>query len=180
MPYLLQTPRLTLRPINENDYPLLRSMHLNEKMNSLAGPALLRTEEQSQTGFKYCLQIEKDDPRLGSWITEIKPSQLPIGSVILRKPATKDPMEGLEIGYSFYPEYWGMGLAQESVRAMVEYALREFGPMRIIALVSPVNTASRNVLIKTGFISVGVTDYVNPSTGNVSSTELLELHPSSP
>ena len=175
MPFLIQTKRLTLRPLAATDFPFVRSLHLNERMLSHSGGGPLRTEEQSITGFQYCLEIEKVEPRLGSWIVELKPQQLPIGSLILRRPATKNPIEGLEIGYSLLPEFWGLGLAQESARAMVDYARKEFGPVRMVALINPVNEASRNVLVKTGFISCGTTEYVDPSTGEVKHTEVLEI-----
>lgn len=84
-------------------------------------------------------------------------------------------MDGIEIGYSFAPEHWNKGYAQESARGMVEYAYQQFGPVRMVALIKPDNTASRNALTKTGFVFVGMTEFVDQSNGQILPSEVLEI-----
>jgi len=56
-----------------------------------------------------------------------------------------------ELGYRFFPEYWGMGLATEAGRASIEFARSDLGLERLVAMVHPDNVASASVLTKLGF-----------------------------
>jgi RimJ/RimL family protein N-acetyltransferase len=56
-----------------------------------------------------------------------------------------------ELGYRFMPEYWGRGLATEAGRASIEFARRDLGLQRLVALVHPDNVASAGVVTKLGF-----------------------------
>ncbi len=175
MPYLYQTERLTLRPLVKEDFPFMRKLHVDDRIMKHIGTGVPRTEEQSRVAMDHCLQIEQQDKRLGSWIIELKPDLSPIGNLIIRNPATREKTEGLEIGYSLLPDFWGNGYAQEATKGMIEYAYHQFGRVRIVALIDPTNAASRNVLVKTGFVSVGMTEYVDPSSGQIKPTEILEV-----
>lgn len=56
-----------------------------------------------------------------------------------------------EIGYALLPEFWGKGYASEITRRLVAYA-RDCGSVEsLVALVSPENQASINVLTKQQF-----------------------------
>lgn len=56
-----------------------------------------------------------------------------------------------ELGYRFFREFWGLGLATEAGRASIDYARDELRLTRLVALVHPDNTASARVLGKLGF-----------------------------
>lgn len=56
-----------------------------------------------------------------------------------------------ELGYRFFPEFWGRGLATEAGRASIDFARAELGLRRLVALVHPDNAASASVLMKLGF-----------------------------
>jgi RimJ/RimL family protein N-acetyltransferase len=56
-----------------------------------------------------------------------------------------------ELGYRFFPEYWGKGLATEAGRASIEFARSDLGLKRLVAMVHPDNVASARVLAKLGF-----------------------------
>ena len=56
-----------------------------------------------------------------------------------------------ELGYRFFPEYWGMGLATEAGRASIEFASADLGLTRLVAMVHPENVASARVVAKLGF-----------------------------
>jgi RimJ/RimL family protein N-acetyltransferase len=66
-------------------------------------------------------------------------------------------LEGVDLGYRFWPELWGKGLATEAGRASIDFA-RELGIDRLIGLVVPENRASAHVLEKLGFSYVGKRD----------------------
>jgi ribosomal-protein-alanine N-acetyltransferase len=56
-----------------------------------------------------------------------------------------------ELGYRFFPEYWGKGLATEAGRASIEFARSDLGLKRLVAMVHPDNVASARVVAKLGF-----------------------------
>jgi [ribosomal protein S5]-alanine N-acetyltransferase len=56
-----------------------------------------------------------------------------------------------ELGYRFFPEFWGKGLATEAGRASIEFASAELGLKRLVAMVHPENLASARVVVKLGF-----------------------------
>ena len=57
-----------------------------------------------------------------------------------------------EIGFVLARKYWGKGYASEIGIAQIEYGMESAGCERLLALVSPGNTASRSVLHKIGMI----------------------------
>src|SRR5215831_10797786 len=56
-----------------------------------------------------------------------------------------------EIGYWLGEEFWGRGIVTEAVRALTDYAFREFDLVRLYAAVFEGNVASVRVLEKAGY-----------------------------
>ncbi|MFZ1806097.1 MAG: GNAT family protein [Cyclobacteriaceae bacterium] len=56
-----------------------------------------------------------------------------------------------EIGYFIAEPFWGMGIATEAIRMMIEYAFKNFDVIRIEAGVFEFNKSSMRVLEKNGF-----------------------------
>jgi [ribosomal protein S5]-alanine N-acetyltransferase len=56
-----------------------------------------------------------------------------------------------ELGYRFFAEFWGLGLATEAGRASIEFARSKLGLKRLVAMVHPENAASARVLSKLDF-----------------------------
>jgi len=54
------------------------------------------------------------------------------------------------VGYIFFPAFWGQGLATEAVTAVVEHLI-SVGVARLVATVTVGNAASARVLTKAGF-----------------------------
>ena len=60
-----------------------------------------------------------------------------------------------EIGFLFHPDYWGKGLAQEAVSALVAYLFATCDLPELTAEVDPRNAASLRLLAKLGFVETG-------------------------
>ena len=56
----------------------------------------------------------------------------------------------VEVGYGFYSEYWGHGLATEITAACLGFARDPLELATVVALTSPANLASQHVLVKSG------------------------------
>jgi RimJ/RimL family protein N-acetyltransferase len=83
----------------------------------------------------------------GLWVVARKETSQPIGMCGLLK---RDQLPDVDLGYAFFPEFWGHGYAHESARATLDWA-RSRRLERIVAIVSPGNAASIRLLEKLGF-----------------------------
>ena len=70
-----------------------------------------------------------------------------------------DDLQDVDIGYRFFPAYWGKGLATEACRPIVGYGFEVLQLRRIIGLVDPANVASVRVLKKLGMIHLETFEY---------------------
>lgn len=177
MPKHIATPRIILKPVTLNDCDFIFSLHSNPEVMKYIGNGVPRDEQQCRASVDRYLKIQADEPLLGAWIACLKDTDEPIGSLILRKPATAEETEGLEIGYSFVVPHWGKGYATECSKGIIDYAYQEFGSVRIVALIEPTNDASRKTLIKLGFTPAGFTTYLDATNGVIKPTEILEIKP---
>jgi RimJ/RimL family protein N-acetyltransferase len=175
MPSPLQTKRLLLRPLAASDYDFMRTIHTDPLVMKYIGGGSLRTETQTFEMIEKVLRIEKECADLGAWIAVLRETGEPIGNFILRIPATSEKTEGLEIGYSITPSYWGKGYTVEACQGILEYAFQELKVNRVVALIHATHDASRRVLEKLNFTPAGTTMYVDPATGNQLPTDVLEL-----
>lgn len=66
-------------------------------------------------------------------------------------------MRTVEVGYSFTSERWGQGYAIEALGALVEWLFETVGVTRAFGMLHPDNTASAQVLERTGFLFEGHT-----------------------
>lgn len=60
-----------------------------------------------------------------------------------------------EMGYRLLREYWGRGYASEAVKAVIEYAFRNFRIHRLVAFVNAENTGSVALARRVGMIEEG-------------------------
>ena len=66
---------------------------------------------------------------------------------VLRRDSLPDP----DIGFSFFPDYWSQGYAQESARAVMDHARQSLDIGRILAITTQDNEPSMRLLDKLGF-----------------------------
>lgn len=63
----------------------------------------------------------------------------------------RDTLDDVDLGFAFLPDHRRHGYALEASRAVLEHGCISLGLKRIVAIVSPHNTASANLLDKLGF-----------------------------
>jgi ribosomal-protein-alanine N-acetyltransferase len=72
-----------------------------------------------------------------------------IGRAVVRHLEVEG-IDEVEVGYGFYPEFWGRGLATEVARACVEIGLDQLGLASVVAVTLPTHHASQRVMQKAG------------------------------
>lgn len=144
---ILQTQRLTLRPLCDDDISLLYAIQSNRvaMQFTYVAPSIeecsrrLRTYEDSRQslGFAPWVVVDRIEGRVIGW-----------GGLSV-DPC--DPGWGLEVSYFFDPAYWGSGFATELVASALRHAFHDLSHSRVSAFAMSDNLASIRVLQKCGF-----------------------------
>lgn len=96
--------------------------------------------EHAATGFTKWRLIDHDDRLVG-------------------RAGFGTQLDGRELGYTIRRELWGQGLATEIATALVSWHLANASAIPLYAYVAVDNPASRRVLDKIGFESIGGGDH---------------------
>jgi len=91
------------------------------------------------------------DYGFGLWILRERGGGEPVGRAVLRHLLVEG-VDEVEVGYAFYPAFWGQGLATEVATACLELGRRRLHLATIVAVTSPTNLASQHVLEKVGLV----------------------------
>jgi [ribosomal protein S5]-alanine N-acetyltransferase len=166
MDYFLSTARLGFRCWSEDDLPLAMELWTDPEVTGLFGgpytPEMVRARlgremaQMRETGLQY-------------WPIFLLDGDRHAGCAGLRMHNQEQRI--FELGYHLRPLFWGMGLATEASRAVIDLAFGELGATALFAGHHPSNDRSRRVLLKLGFEYV--CDEVFPATGMVEPTYLL-------
>lgn len=155
---IIETDRLILRKINQNDYKEMKSILQNKDL-MIIGWGKTYSDDEVQTwinkimeqyekyGYSYYIVIEKNSN-----------SVIGIMGII---PVNIKNTDYIEIAYILKQEYWGNGYATEGIEGCISYAFSIFNADKIIAQVIPENKSSIKVLERLGmkFIDEYVRDY---------------------
>lgn len=83
----------------------------------------------------------------GMYLTELKEGRTPIGICGLVKRAS---LKDVDIGFAFFPQFWGQGYAYEAASAVLAFGKSVLGLHRIVAVTTHDNRDSIRVLEKLG------------------------------
>ena len=145
----LETERLILRPPQRDDMDAWVEFHADpvvmEHLGGVQGPELTwravcaMTGSWTINGFSMFSIIEKSS---GQWIGRLGPW----------KP---EGWPGTEIGWGLSRAAWGKGYATEISTGLLRFAFEEASLPEVVATHDKANVASRNVLLKSGFVDRG-------------------------
>lgn len=137
----LETPRLILKKMSENDFDDIADMLQNPEVmyawehgfSSKEVNEWIRKNMQyyEQCGYAYFLAYDKKLEKV-------------VGQIALL-PDTIKGQNYLEVGYIIKKEYWGNGYAKEGAQGLINYAFEKLNAKEVIAEIRPGNTWSRNV-----------------------------------
>jgi [ribosomal protein S5]-alanine N-acetyltransferase len=156
----LETERLLLRAPVPGDAEALAPMYADPEVMRYVGDGRPLTRAETERSVKRMIQRWEADG-FGLFTTVRKEDGAVIGRVGLLvwnsetwQPTTRaeaqDDRAEVEVGYTLGRDFWGQGYATEAAGAVRDYALRELGADRLIALIIHGNTASENVARKLG------------------------------
>jgi RimJ/RimL family protein N-acetyltransferase/transcriptional antiterminator Rof (Rho-off) len=144
---VLETERLVLRELGLDDAEFVLRLTNEPSFLEFIGDKGVRTLDDARN---YIVTGPLDSYRRhghGLLLVRLKEGGEPIGTCgILRK----DWLDAPDIGYAFLPSCWGRGYAQEAAAAVLEHGRRACSLGRIVAVVTPHNTASIRLLEKLG------------------------------
>ena len=151
---LLETPRLSLRVLTEDDAAFVLGLLNEPSFIRNIGDRGVRTIEDARAYLAQGPIASYARFGFGLYLVELKTARTPIGICgILKRDQLPEP----DLGFAFLPGYWSQGYGLESATAVRDYARATFGLPRLLAIVSPANATSIRLLEKLGFGSSSLT-----------------------
>ncbi len=143
---LLQTDRLILSELTEEDAPLIVAVLNDPDFLRNIGDRGVRTEDDAHRYITDGPMAMYRQYGFGLYKVELKDGT-PIGTCGLIR---RDGLEDADIGFAFLPAFRNQGYAQEAAQAVMDYGREEVALERIVAIVLPDNTPSVRLLEKIG------------------------------
>lgn len=151
---LLETERLILRRINENDY---MAMFHNWASREECSRFLPWPPAKDSEAYKARVSswIENYEDKLYfQWVIEMKATQEVIGIINLHN--VDEVCQSAETSYILTPGYWGKGIMTEALKCVLKFAFQALELNRVQADVFSGNAASEKVLKKCGMQLEGI------------------------
>lgn len=151
MKLIRETDRLFIRHYTKND-----AAHIFELLNSAGwinniGDRGIKTQDDAASYLVDIVIPEYKDKGYGFYMCELKDGNIPIGmNGLIHRPG----LDNIDIGYALLPQYYGQGYAYEASKAIVDHAKHDIGSKKLLAITTPENQKSINVLIRIGMTYV--------------------------
>ncbi len=145
----LRTERLVLRRFVPEDLSSLEALDGDpEVMRYITGGRPTSREQLRDDHLPFWMSFYARGDAWGFWAADDASGEF-LGWFHLR-PAAADPPDEPELGYRLRRDVWGVGLATEGSRSLIDKAFDEFGAARVHATTMAVNIGSRRVMEKAG------------------------------
>ncbi len=155
---ILTTTRLTLRQLSIDDSEAVLALRSDPAINKyLDRPLSSNTEDAINFINKVNENIEKNIAFY--WAITLTETKTFVGTICLYDFAEKN---SCEIGYELLPEFQRLGIMQEAVQIVVDFAFDILKLKKILAFTHHANQASSNLLEKFNFIKSTERDKENP------------------
>jgi RimJ/RimL family protein N-acetyltransferase len=149
----LETERLRLRRLTLDDAPfILRLVNEPAWLQFIGDKGVRNLDEARRYLRKGPLELYARFG-FGPLAVEFKTDATPIGVCGLLK---RETLPDADIGFAFFPHYWGQGYAFEAATAVLADARQRLGLKRILALTAPANVASIRLLGRLGLKDEGM------------------------
>ena len=145
--HILETERLVLRKINDDDFEELYRMNSDPLIMKYVGDGSTRDRNQMVKELEMLTSLYTRRPGLGIWATVLKENGTFIGASGL---APYDNTSEIELGYRILKEHWNMGYATEASVGILNYAFHILLLDKVVSSAHVDNIASRRVMEKVG------------------------------
>ena len=142
--YVLRSERLGFRPFEDADYSDLERLDMDPEVRAHFPDGIATAAQIHARIARSKLSIEANR------YPEFAVIELETGRFAGRAGFGLIAGGEVEVGYVFLKEFWGRGLAQESLRALLLWAKQNFQVPRIVAYAPSTHSASLNVMRKAG------------------------------
>jgi RimJ/RimL family protein N-acetyltransferase len=143
---LIETERLLLREITLDDKEDLFKLHSDPEVQKYTGEPVVESIEEIEKAIRTRIS-DYGKYGYGRWATFLKNGMHFAGWAGL---AYLPEFDEIDLGYRFFPEYWGMGFATEASHAILTYGFDQLELKKIIAIAMKENKASVRVMEKVG------------------------------
>lgn len=147
---ILETPRLYLREMNQDDFESLCKILQDEETMYAYEGAFSEAEVQEWLD-RQIARYQKWN--FGLWAVILKETDEMIGQCGLTMQPWKED-EVLEVGYLFQKAYWHQGYATEAAQACKKYAFQTLKALEVCSIIRDSNIASQNVALRNGMTKV--------------------------
>lgn len=147
----IETPRLVLRQLTEEDLDFIFELFSRDETNSFVADDPVNSLEEARDLFENFIRPKPHLFRLGLFLKE---TGQPIGTIGLYGIKPEDFRAVM--GFDLLREFWGWGYMTEAGKALIGYAFTELGLNRIQASADADNARSLATMERMGFIKEGV------------------------
>lgn len=157
---MITTSRLVLRPFGEDDLEAFAALNGDPRVNVWLGGPIDKTATQAVLARSMAQQAEHG---FSWWAAELRATGALVGMCGLSVVGTDLPAgPGVEIGWRFVPEVWGLGLATEAAAATLAWAAEHLPGQEIIAFTAQTNLKSQAVMRRIGMAPMPERDFDHP------------------
>ncbi len=146
---VLNTRRLRLNGLNPDDSAALLFLR--------SDPGVMQYIDRPRAGspedirrFLELVEQERLEGKGIAWAIRLQESPNLIGYIGFWR--TQHAHYRSEVGYALHPHYQGRGLAREALDAVIDFGFQQLGLHSIEANINPGNDASRQLLLRCGFV----------------------------
>jgi ribosomal-protein-alanine N-acetyltransferase len=147
IPPELETARLSLRRLTLDDAPFMVALYNEPSFLENIGDRGVRNVDDALRFLQEGPLAMYARHGFGLWHVSRRADGAALGVCGLLK---RDNLPDVDIGYAYFPAFWGQGYAFEAVSATLAHGARAFALRRVMAVVSPGNAGSIRVLEKAG------------------------------
>lgn len=167
----IETERLTLRLTNIEDAEFIYNLLNSPKWIQYIGDRKVHSVQEAESYIKERMLPQVERLGYGNYTVIRKSDNAKMGCCGLYD---REGLDGVDIGFSFLPEYEGFGYASEASFALKEKAFTEFGVTKILAITTKENVSSQKLIEKLGLEFVKMTKIPNDDEELM----LFEIHKS--
>jgi ribosomal-protein-alanine N-acetyltransferase len=147
------TARLRFRHIAESDAEFIFELYSTESFKRFIADKNFQVAEDARKFIVNSLVGMYQTPGLGLTLVERRVDSSPIGICGLIK---RDSLDAVDLGFGLLPASEGLGYGYEAARVFVNFAKRELGLPRIVAITTSDNVSCIKLLDKLDFLFEGV------------------------